>query len=102
MAEASSMTRKRRLPLLCIPAKASGFFSDQGIMSIRQVRSREGSRESRAVAVRVKGALANQQRLNHLPIAAQVLVFSWGSVLAGCAAPGSWVGMKDPRGVLGA
>src|SRR5258708_31157080 len=91
MAEASSMTRKRRLPLLCIPAKASGFFSDQGIMSIRQVRSREGSRESKAVAVRGKWSFANQQRLNHFPIAAHGLVFSWVSVLA----------VSEPRGLRG-
>src|SRR5258708_38050677 len=78
MAEASSMTRSRRLPLLCIPAKASGFFSDQGIMSIRQVRSRERHRERRAVAVRVEWALADQQRVKHLAKGGHVLDIRWG------------------------
>ena len=75
------MIRRMRLPLLWRPAKASVFFSDQVTWSMRQVRSREGSFERSAVAVRTKCSRA-MKRLNHLPSSAQVLVLSWASVLA--------------------
>src|SRR6266852_524726 len=82
ISEASSKTSSIRLPLLWSPAKAWGLVLDHGIMSIRQVRSRVLSLDRSAVAVRVKYSRANQQRLNHLPSSAQVLVLSCGSVLA--------------------
>src|SRR5882724_7541416 len=51
---ASSKIRRSRLPLLWSPAKAWGLVFDHGIMSIRQVRSREGSLERREVAFNSK------------------------------------------------
>src|SRR5258706_4619457 len=82
ISDASSKIISIRLPLLWRPAKACGLVFDHGIISMRQVRSRSGSLETREVALRVKNSRENQQRLNHLPSSAQVLVLSWVSVLA--------------------
>ena len=81
MAEASSIMRRMRLPLLCRPANASVFFSDQVIWSMRHVRSRDGSLDRSAVAVRVKCSRA-MNWLYHRPSSDHVLVLSWVSVLA--------------------
>jgi hypothetical protein len=45
IAEASSKISSSRRPLLCRPAKASLFSSDQGTASMRQVRTCSGSAE---------------------------------------------------------
>jgi hypothetical protein len=51
MAEASSSRAKARRPLLCRPAIASVFCSDQVMASTRHRLSRPGSAEWSAVAV---------------------------------------------------
>src|SRR5258706_16116854 len=98
ISDASSKIISIRLPLLWRPAKACGLVFDHGIISMRQVRSRSGSLETREVALRVKNSRENQQRLNHLPSSAQVLVLSWVSVLAVRARRG-WGGGMRARGV---
>src|SRR5215467_5466508 len=58
IAEASSNITRMRLSLLCNPANASVFLSDQGTMSIRHVLSCAESFANNAVAVNTKNSLA--------------------------------------------
>jgi len=81
MDEASSKTRRMRLPWLCKPAKASVLVSDHGTISQRQVRSCFGSRAVIDVAPKLYQCLCSAS-LYHFASSGHVLVRSCTSVLA--------------------
>ena len=81
MDEASSKTRRMRLPWLCKPAKASVLVSDHGTISQRQVRSCFGSRAVIDVAPKLHQCLCSAS-LYHFASSGHVLVRSCTSVLA--------------------